>query len=196
MRINCRVKSICFGIALLVVGAVPAFGDLSATATISTSQTSAPFNYTIHLNNTGDTDIGTLWFGWIPGYDFMNTSPTNISVPAGWLAYSPGGAGAYSLEMYNYSGSAIAPGDTGTFSFTSTETPTQLKGDSLFGNKVTTSFVYVGYPQYDPGYQFNVTVVPEPSTLLLAGIGGLTGLLAWRRRRGQAFCLSCGIHRK
>jgi hypothetical protein len=185
MQINYRVKSICFGIALLVLGAVPAFGATTATATISTSQTSAPFNYTIHLNNTGNTDIGTLWFGWIPGYDFMNTSPTNISVPAGWLGYSSGGVGAYSLEMYNYSGSAIAPGDTGTFGFTSTETPAQLKGDALFGNKVSTSFVYVGFPEVGPGYQFNVTVVPEPSALLLAGIGGLTGLLAWRRRRRQ-----------
>jgi hypothetical protein len=198
MRINRRVKSICFGIAplvLTVLVAVPALAGLLATATISTSQTSALFNYSILLKNAGTTNIGTLWFGWIPGYDFLNASPTNLSVPAGWLAYSPGGAGTYSLEMYNNSGSPIAPGNTGAFSFTSTETPAQLAGNALFGNKVTTSFVYVGSPQSDPGYQFNISIVPEPSSLVLLMLAvpaaGLVILGQRRCRRVQIGTVDC-----
>src|SRR5437764_14888421 len=61
-------------------GSGAAFAALPASATISTPQTSAPFNYTITLNNTGTTDIGTFWFAWTSTpstYDFLPTTPTN-----------------------------------------------------------------------------------------------------------------------
>ena len=45
-------------------------------------------------------------------------------------------------------------------------------------DKVTTSFVYIGFPFADAGQQFNATVVPEPTGLVLAAIGSGMGLLA------------------
>ncbi len=179
--------SFCFG--LLSMLTTPALAALSATGTISTSQTSAPFNYTISLNNTGDTNIGTLWFSWIPGYGFMSEAPTNISRPTGWTGFSLLEFGGYSLELYNITGSAIAPGGSATFGFTSNLSPTQMAGDAIFGNKVTTSFVYIGFPETDPGYQFDLTVVPEPASILSIGFAGFL-LLAFRyiHQRRQLGC--------
>ena len=56
-----RTIALCLCLALTTM---PTRGALSASATISTSQTSAPFTYTISLNNIGNTNIGTLWFAW------------------------------------------------------------------------------------------------------------------------------------
>jgi hypothetical protein len=172
----------------------PAFAALSASATISTSQTSAPFNYTISLNNTGDTDIGTFWFAWTAtpaSYDFLPTTPSNISGPAGWLtpvSHNGFPGDGYGIEYYNYVGSAIHPGGAGTFHFTSNDTPAQIAGDAFFpGNKVSTSFVYVGFPLSDPGFKFNVTV-PEPASLTC-----LIFSAALLRRRGEKRPPSPGI---
>jgi hypothetical protein len=193
MRVKHKVLYLALGLALIFVSAVPAFAQLGATATISTSQTTAPFNYTIQLHNSGTTTIGTLWFAWIPlgpTYNFLSSPASNITVPTGWTGFSTGpafGGDGYGIEMYDIGGSSdlIPAGGNATFGFTDNETPTQLMANANFitSDKVTTSFVYINSPEGDPGYQFNVQVVPEPSSILLAGIGGLAGLMVWRRRR-------------
>ncbi len=169
-----------------------AFAGVLASETISTSSTSAPYSYTITLNNIGTTNIGTLWFAWtdVPfDYDFLPSVPTVTSMPSGWVAPITHNAGfpgdGYGMEFYNLSGSPIAPGNSTTFEFTSPDSPATLAGNAFLPpNKVTTSFVYIGFPQTDPGYSFNGTVVtPEPSTLLLTAIAGCLGLLTWVRRR-------------
>ena len=72
------------------------------------------------------------------------------------------------------------------FQFDSTMTPAQLEGLSPFHSTfpVLTSFAYIGAPFGDPGEQFTASVLPtatpEPSTMLLAGIG--IGVLALLRR--------------
>jgi hypothetical protein len=173
------------GIVLLTARA--AMAGLSASATISTAQTSAPFNYTLSLTNTGDTDIGTFWFAWTAtpaSYDFLPSNPSNISGPAGWLmpvTHNGFPGDGYAIEYYNYVGSAIHPGGVGTFGFTSNDTPAQIAGDAFFpGNKVSTSYVYIGFPLSDPGFKFNVQVVPEPGCLACLA---LTAALARPRRR-------------
>ncbi|HTQ40336.1 MAG TPA: PEP-CTERM sorting domain-containing protein [Pirellulales bacterium] len=181
---------------LVFVSAAPAWAQLSATATISTAQTSAPFNYTIQLHNTGTTTIGTLWFAWIPlgpTYNFLSSQASNITVPTGWTGFSTGtafGGDGYGIEMYDIGGSGdlIASGGNATFGFTDSESHTQLMQNANFitSDKVTTSFIYVNSPEGDPGFQFNVQVVPEPSGMVLAGLGGLAGLTIWRRRRAAA----------
>jgi hypothetical protein len=159
-----------------------AYGALSASATISTGQTSAPFDYTITLTNNGTTSIGTFWFAWtsVPiNYDFLPTSPSSVTAPAGWttlITHSGFPGDGYGLEMYNLSGSAIGAGQTGLFHFTTNDTPAQIGGNAFIApNKVGTSFVYIGLPQTDPGFKFNALVVPEPSCALVMGVG----LLVW-----------------
>jgi hypothetical protein len=100
-----------------------------------------------------------------------------LSAPAGWYApvthnSSLPGDG-YAIEFYNLLGSPIAPGASATFSFASSDTPAQLMGNSYISSalKVTTSYVYTGAPQGDPGLQFNLSIVPEPSSLILAALG-------------------------
>lgn len=171
-------------VSLSIAGS--AFGALSASAIVSTSSTSSPYDYTIDLHNTGTTNIGTLWFAWDAGtdYNFLPTSPTNIVAPAGWVApvtHAYPGDG-YGIEYYNLSGSPIAPGADGLFHFTSADSPATLAGNAYFpGFKVTSSFAYIGFPESDPGFKFNASVgVPEPAGLTLAAIG--IACFAWRRR--------------
>jgi hypothetical protein len=55
------------------------------TATISSTQISpGKFQYSLTLKDTGTTKLGTFWFAWIPGDNFMAVTPTGITSPSGW----------------------------------------------------------------------------------------------------------------
>jgi hypothetical protein len=135
----------------------------AASATINgVSAGNGTFNYTVSLTDTGTTSIGTYWFAWIPGQDYLDTPPTNIVAPAGWSdVITNGGAGdGYAIRFIAGPGSELTTGNALNFSFTSTETPAQLAGNSSFHSTVpeTTSFVYEGAAFGDPGFQFTATV--------------------------------------
>jgi hypothetical protein len=181
------------GAILLAVYAVPARAALSGSATISTSQTSAPFTYSITLHNTGTTNIGSFWFAWNPsGYDFLATQPLSVTPPTGWtdtITNLYPGYDGYGLEFVD-TGAPLAAGGTLTgFKFTSNDTPAQLAGNSIWypSPPVGTSYIYQGAPEApgDPGALViaTVTTVPEPPTFLLAIVAGILGLLTWRRQR-------------
>ena len=191
-----KTNLVPLAIVLCLMSATPTFAALAATATLSTSSTSAPYSYTIDLHNTGTTNIGTFWFAWtdIPvDYDFLPSAPTVTGMPSGWIApitHNGIPGDGYGIEFYNYLGSAIAPGASFAFKFTSPDSPATLAGNAFIPpNKITTSFVYTGFPQGDAGLLFNVAVVPEPAGLALAGIGATLGLLAWRRGRSPRVTL-------
>jgi hypothetical protein len=171
---------------LMMIGAAPALGGLAASATISDTQNGSNYNYTMALTNTGTTGIGTFWFAWTPPgdpieYDFLPSLPTPTGEPAGWVGPASPGFPGNSIEYYNLSGSAIAPGQTGTFSFTSPDSPTVLKG-TQFGFPITTSFIYGGLPEVGSFAQVSPVafVVPEPSSIALLAIG--SAALLGRRR--------------
>ena len=183
----------CFDrLALVAAGAIVASSAVSnaaltGNATVSGSPIGGGlYHYTVTLNNTGTTTVGTLWFAWIPGGNFMAHVPTNITSPAGWSAQVVGGAGAASiLWQANNAGSRLAAGGTlATFSFDSTSTPTQLMGfaNSSPSNHVTTSFLYSGAAFSDAGFQFTASVVPAPSTAAFATLS-LAALAKRRTRR-------------
>src|SRR6202789_4019381 len=65
-----------------------AFADgISATATFTDTPDASlagVTDYSITLNNTGTTTIGTFWFSWVPGNGFLSATPTDIGKAAGW----------------------------------------------------------------------------------------------------------------
>src|SRR4051794_8641399 len=59
---------------------------INASGVISSTAAGAGFNYTITLANdrSSNAGIGTFWYSWVPGEDFLAQSPTSVSPPPGW----------------------------------------------------------------------------------------------------------------
>jgi hypothetical protein len=156
-----------------------------ATAQVSdTALGGGEFDYTIVLNNVGTGPVGTFWFSWIPGEDFMGTSPTDIVSPTNWTSNITHGGSTDGYAIQWVASSPLAAGSSLDFSFESTQTPSELAGDSPFYTTTpeATAFVYGGAPFSDAGDQFIVQSVPEPSTLdmLVVCMFGIS-CLGWRR---------------
>jgi len=177
----------------LGLSAIPASADIVPDATISAKADGALYDYTITLTNSAaSTDvIGTFWYAWVPGEDFLATQPIDgdYVTPTGWhltVTHFPNvPTNGFALQWVADSpASALAAGDSRTFGFTSADTPAQVYGLSPFypATPVGTSFVYHAAPFSDPGVQFLVGAVPEPSSISLFGLGGLGILAAYRRR--------------
>jgi hypothetical protein len=191
-----RIFVLGMALAIGSLLATPASAATSANAVITDMPDGTNFDYTISLTNTGTTTIGTFWFAWVPGQDFMQTSPTNIGQPSGWqnLITHDGAGDGFAIQWKaSAAGNDLAAGGSATFTFTSSDTPAMIAGDSSFfpGTPVLTSVLYHTTPFSDAGTTFLVTVgaaaVPEPSSLAL-GLVAVVGSLAWRRlrRRPQA----------
>jgi hypothetical protein len=153
---------------------------IDASAVLALKPDGPNFDYSITLLNsststsTSTSPIGTFWFAWVPGADFLPTSPFNITTPTGWTEQvtHTGPGDGFAIQFVAGTGSLLAPGNSlSGFGFTSADAPTQLAGNSPFfpGSPVTTSFVYAGAPFVEPQEQFFVTVssVPQPSSLVV-----------------------------
>ena len=172
---------------------------LSATATFSASidasgvLTSRPdgsnFDYSITLSNSSSsTDpIGTFWFAWVPGEDFLDTSPLSVTDPTGWTDnITHGGPGdGYAIQWLASSAADDVTAGTSLsgFGFTSTDSPASVYGNSAFfpTTPVLTAFTYDAAPFSDDGDRFLVTVVPEPVSLAL--LSPMALLMLRRSRR-------------
>jgi PEP-CTERM motif len=190
-----------FGLATLIVAGLLATvnskGSEIATATISDTEISpGEFQYNLTLDDTGTTTIGTFWFGWVPGDNFMPADPTDITSPAGWqdMVTNGGPSGGFAIQWTAKTpANDLAAGNTLLgFSFDSSLTLAQLEKDSSGHptDPVDTAFVYSGEPFSDAGFQLTAHAVatPEPSTTLITAFGfGLIALgSALVRRRKKA----------
>jgi hypothetical protein len=177
-------------VALLLPGVARA--SLSGDAQLTPSANGGGWHYDAVLQNTGDTTVGTFWYAWVPGEDFLATSPTNVTSPTGWQAaitHFPNiSSNGYAIQWKATSAAddLAAGGTLSGFGFDTTDTPAALMGDSVFypGTPVGTSFVYSGAPFSDDGFEFIATTkpapTPEPASLALLAVGGT---LLFRRRR-------------
>src|SRR5206468_5637695 len=68
---------------LLSVG-LAATAQLKLLSTTGTTQ-SPVYHYDITVTDTGSTNVGTFWFGWIPGFNFLPATPSAASSPSGWV---------------------------------------------------------------------------------------------------------------
>jgi hypothetical protein len=174
---------------LLATSASAGFIDGSAVISSTPDADGVHFDYSITLTNssTSTDPIGTFWFSWVPGLDFMTNRPISETTPAGWVANITGGGATDGFAIQWVAGSAAADipiGGSLTFGFVSSETPAQLAGNSQFhpGNPELTAFLYNAAPFSADSEKIVVSAVPEPSTMALSLVGGL-GLLASRRLR-------------
>jgi len=182
--------------SLIVIGILAAAaGTVSASETAKGTISATPlgggkFQYNIALTNTSTdgSDIGTFWFSWIPGVDYMEALPTSITAPTGWIfpvTGSDNSSDGNAIEYYNIDGTAdqLTPGNTFNFSFDSTEPLSQILGPSTYGSHLpeTTAYVYEGFPETDAGFKLNVTAVPEPVSASMIALS--SGALLLRRRR-------------
>jgi hypothetical protein len=186
------------GLSLLLgaAGVVHAANPPVATATITdTAVGGGEFDYTVTVDNTSTGPLGTFWYSWVPGEDFLATSPTDVVSPANFTDNITHGGSTDGYAIQWIASTPLAGGATEKFSFESTETPTALAGDSPFYTTTPqdTAFAYSGAPFSDAGDEFIVktaVVAPEPSTVAELFAGGLGLLYLARRRRTQRCCVS------
>jgi hypothetical protein len=196
-RIDHLKIGICFQASLLLAMAAmtPAMrASEIGSATLSSTQVDpTTWLYSIQLDDIGATNVGTFWFAWVPGEDFMGVSPTDISSPAGWTdsITNAGPSDGYAIQWLAGAGDAIQPGNTlGGFKFESTISPTSIAANSPFysSTPTLTSTIYSGAPFSDAGFQFVAqqqqasSGTPEPGSIGLAAIGALALSLCLRRR--------------
>ena len=134
-------------LALLCLSGQAAHAGIVATATFTDTQASSEYSYDITLKNTGTTNIGTFWFAWVPGANFMSVSPTGVVSPSGWSA-NPESGGGYSIQWVTTSSLLASGSSLPGFEFQSTLSPAQLEA-AFSGSPpdtVATSVVYIGLP--------------------------------------------------
>ena len=194
MNRKTKLTSMCLAVAVAAASTAISYSShaQSATATISGTAVSGGYDYTIILDNTGSTSLEGFWYAWT---DSGNNLAAAASSPGNTLGWGNSVFGSTSIQWQGTSGTALAPGGTGDFTFFSTGTPaaitTSPSGESVA--YVTT----IQFNQNIPGTSspvFSPTLVPapEPSTTALLGVG-VAGLLAmgWRRVRKQGQMLRC-----
>ncbi len=143
---------------------------INASAVISSTAAGPDSNYTIKLTNAGSSNagIGTFWYAWVPGEDFLATSPTSVSPPAGWTDQITNGGPTDGFAIQFVANSSVydvQPGSSLTFSFQSAESPASVNGNSVFypATPASTATVYPGAPFSDAGHTFVVTPVATPT---------------------------------
>ncbi len=71
---------------VMFVGPANIYAAETASATITLGSHSAgSYTYDLSLTNTGTagSTIGTFWFSWIPGQNYLASNPTVVSAPTG-----------------------------------------------------------------------------------------------------------------
>jgi hypothetical protein len=94
----------------------------TVTATIYEVAAGSSFAYTITLQNTGTNALNSFWYGWTTSGDNLPSAPSSAANSLGWSNDLSGN----SIKWTNSSGTALAPGDSATFTFDSSSSPSAI----------------------------------------------------------------------
>jgi hypothetical protein len=185
MNMNKKTMLRSFTVAMAVSGglaasAITGYGQ-GAVATISDVPVSGGYDYTITLENTGSTLLNSFWYGWTTSGNNLPADPSTAGNNLGWNNDLDGN----SIMWVNSSGTTLAAGNSGTFSFFSISSPAAITappaGESVaYVNGIDFSEGSAGHSTgvFSP----TVVAIPEPSPAALLALGSL-GLLALRCRK-------------
>ncbi len=97
---------------------------LASSTITSTAGAAGAYNYTLTLTAlSGSAPIESFWFAWTPGNFFLQSTPTSITGDNGWTGAGDSGSIQFS------GGTPITAGNTVTFTFVSTITPSEMTAD-------------------------------------------------------------------
>jgi hypothetical protein len=128
------------------------------------------FDYTLTLHNTGSEAVQALWLGWTVG-NFNIPNPTDAGNNLAWANNLDGDSIQYG------SGTPIASGGTGIFTFDSTASPTQIAAMNGWASVAygvdATPFAIENTTLHSDEFTPSLGTTPEPSTFSLLVIGAL-----------------------
>jgi PEP-CTERM motif len=192
---NNHFKSLILPLTLVAGLATSTLSGHAQNVNVTTSLTSVMgsagvFDYTLTLKNTGPESIESFWLGWVPG-SFNIVNPTSAGNNLGWSSDLDGD----SIQFGGTTGTALAAGHSGTFTFDSTTTPAQFMGQigeagdsTAYGVNAANGQLSFSLSPPDTEVFGLTVVVPEPSTWalmavgLVLGTGSIRALSASRRR--------------
>jgi hypothetical protein len=180
---NRMIKLTSIRLALAVTGGLAAAVSShaqSASATISGIQAGSIWDYTVTLDNTGSTALEGFWYAWT---DDGNNLASAASNPGNSLGWSSSLFNSTSIQYQGGAGDALGIGQSATFTFDSSETPTEITSGASGESVVYTGSI--GFDDNGPGGSspiFSPTLVstPEPSSVALVALG-CTGLVLTKR---------------
>ncbi|HWD20120.1 MAG TPA: PEP-CTERM sorting domain-containing protein [Verrucomicrobiae bacterium] len=174
------MNSTIFAISLAALSAAQGQG-LTASGTLAgTAGTGGLYNYTLTLTDTSSTTLGSLWYAWVPGSFFLPHAPSSVTTPSGWSDSIVSFNGSSIQFTANSPANELTLGQSVTFGFSSQDSPATLAGD-FNGSPTGTSVAYSGNTLSGVSDTFVVASVPEPSTWILIGLGGI-GCMTLRRK--------------
>jgi hypothetical protein len=157
----------------------------SATATISAVQSGLSYDYTITLMNTGSDNLESFWYGWTTSGNNLPSDPSNAGNLSAWA----NDLDANSIQWVGNASTALMPGQSATFTFVSTSSPSTITQSPSGESVAYTGGIHFSenVPGTDtPVFSPTLVSVPEPSALGLVVIGSLGFWGALRRKfRGQ-----------
>ena len=114
--------------------------ETASASIVATQLTSTTYQYAVTLTDTATApatksdQVGTFWYAWVPGWDYLDTAPLSVSSPAGWTdqIVHAGPNDGYSIQWVASSNAIQAGKSLSGFVFTSTDTPAQIFGKSNF----------------------------------------------------------------
>ena len=160
-------------------------GERTATTRGNATLRWQSFQYSITLKDiaagraTSTNQIGTFWFAWLPDKDFLDTAPISVNSPSGWTdtVTNSGSSDGFGIQWVAASNALAAHKSLTGFSFTSTDTPAQVFGNSNFfsSSPVLSATVYAGAPLSDAGFEFTATgSISNPRGALIPELAGVT----------------------